>query len=86
MPRSLKLLIIGVVAASAVALVAATLAFPLYASIALPNPEEGVKPSQAAILTGVLFWILLTLVASALPVQMPRGTKQAVSIAPSSAA
>ena len=51
-------------------------------SIALPNPEEGVEPSQAAILTGVLFWILLTLVASALPVQMPRGTKQAVSIAP----
>ena len=82
MPRSLKLLILGVVAASALALVAATLAFPLYASIALPNPEEGVEPSQAAILTGVLFWILLTLVASALPVQMPRGTKQAVSIAP----
>ena len=56
--------------------------FPLYPSIALPNPEEGVQPSQAAILTGVLFWILLTLVASALPVQMPRGTEQAVSIAP----
>ena len=82
MPRSLKLLILGVVAASAVALVAATLAFPLYASIALPNPEVGVTPSQTAILTGVLFWILLTLIASALPVQMPRGTKQAVSIAP----
>src|SRR5262245_51648861 len=82
MPRSLKLLILGVVAASAVALVAATLLFPLTDPIALPNAQDGLKPSLEAKLLGVAFWTLLTLVASALPVQMPRGTKQALSIAP----
>ena len=77
MPRSLKLLIFGVVAASAVALVAATLLFPLTPGIALPNPGSGDAASQQELLLGVAFWILLTLVASALPVQMPQETCQA---------
>src|SRR6188768_3023517 len=81
MPRSLKLLIFGVVAASAVALVAATLLFPLTPGIALPNPGTGITASQQELLLGVAFWTLLTLVASALPVQMPRGSRQAVSFA-----
>src|SRR6185369_3098942 len=34
------------------------------------------------ILLGIAFWTALTLVSSALPVQMPRGTRQAVSFAP----
>ena len=33
-----------------------------------------------------LFWTVLTLVASALPVQLPRGTQQAVAMAPIMAA
>jgi putative nucleotidyltransferase with HDIG domain len=70
------------VAASAVALVAATLLFPLTPEIALPNAPQGQSPSGQALLLGVAFWMLLTLVASALPVQMPRGTQQAVSFAP----
>ena len=82
MPRSLKLLIFGVVAASAVALVAATFVFPVGDAIALPSPQDGEAATNEAKLLGVAFWTLLTLVASALPVQMPRGTKQAVSIAP----
>jgi putative nucleotidyltransferase with HDIG domain len=81
MPRSLKLLILGVVAASAVSLVAATLWFPLTPGIALPNASQG-APTQPELMLGVLFWIVVTLFASALPVQMPRGTQQAVSFAP----
>jgi putative nucleotidyltransferase with HDIG domain len=82
MPSSLKLLIFGVVAASAVALVAATFVFPVGDAIALPNANEGEVATPEAKFLGVAFWTILTLIASALPVQMPRGTKQAVSIAP----
>jgi len=82
MPRSLKLLIAGVVAASAVALIATTLLIPVEDAIALPSPSQGSRASVASLLLGLAFWIGLCLVASALPVQMPRGTFQAVSIAP----
>src|SRR5215204_527590 len=82
MSRSLKLLLVGVVAGSAIALVAATLVFGAYGSIALP-PHEGSEPAPlGTILLGMAFWTALTLVSSALPVQMPRGTQQAVSFAP----
>ena len=86
MPRSLKLLIAGVVAASAFALVATTFVFPITSGIALPNAPDGVDPTLEALLLGVGFWIVLTSVASALPVQMPRGSQQAVSFAPMVAA
>jgi putative nucleotidyltransferase with HDIG domain len=82
MPKSLKLLLIGVVAGSAVALVAATLVFGAYGAIALPPPAPGQDAPLGDILTGIVFWTALTLVSSALPVQMPRGTQQAVSFAP----
>ena len=82
MPKSLKLLLIGVVAGSAVALVAATLVFGAYGAIALPPPAPGQEAPLGDILLGILFWTALTLVSSALPVQMPRGTQQAVSFAP----
>ena len=82
MPKSLKLLLIGVVAGSAVALVAATLVLGAYGAIALPPPAPGQEAPLGDILLGVAFWTALTLVSSALPVQMPRGTQQAVSFAP----
>jgi HD-GYP domain-containing protein (c-di-GMP phosphodiesterase class II) len=78
MPRTLKLYIVGVVAASAFALVATALTFPVDYDIQLPLLED----DNAAVWLGVVFWIGMTLVASALPVQMPRGTLVAVSIAP----
>ena len=81
MPRSLKLLLVGVVAGSAIALVAATLVFGAYGAIALP-PPEGQVATPGAILLGMAFWTVLTVISSALPVQMPRGTQQAVSFAP----
>jgi putative nucleotidyltransferase with HDIG domain len=79
MPRPLKLYITGVVAASALALVVTTLWFgDLDERIAFAPLGTG----EAGKLAGVLFWTALTLVASALPVQMPRGTLVAVSVAP----
>jgi putative nucleotidyltransferase with HDIG domain len=39
-------------------------------------------PTQFEIALGVAFWIVLTLVTSALPVKLPLGTHQAVSMAP----
>ena len=82
MPRSLKLLLVGVVAGGAIALVAATLVFGAYDAIALPPPPQGQDAPFSEILIGIAFWTALTLVSSALPVQMPRGTRQAVSFAP----
>src|SRR6185436_20916807 len=39
-------------------------------------------PSQAQVALGIGYWVLLTLVTSALPVRLPLGTHQAVSMAP----
>src|SRR5215218_9428676 len=78
MPRQLKLYIIGVVAAGALALIATTLVIPV-------DPTIGAgfgAPGDISTLAGVGFWVLATLLASALPVRMPRGTMVAVSIAP----
>ena len=77
MPRSLKIYIIGLVAISAIALVVTSLVIPVEREIAL-----GVFGNeQLDILVGVAFWTVLTLLASALPVQMPRGTMINTSIA-----
>jgi putative nucleotidyltransferase with HDIG domain len=78
MPRSLKLYIAGVVAASALALLVTTLQFKVKSSIALGN----FLPPDMAIALGIGFWLVLTLAASALPVRMPRGTLVTVSVAP----
>src|SRR6185503_18262714 len=84
MPRLLKFYIASVVAVGAVALAAATLVF-------LPPPPEiairiasvpGATPTDLEFLLGVAFWTILTLIGSAFPVQLPRGTHQAVAIAP----
>ena len=72
-------------AISALALVVATLLYPPNPAIALPLP--GVAPSTGfAILAGVGFWILLTVVCWALPVKLPFGTHIGVATAPMLAA
>ncbi len=86
MPRSLKIYIAGVVTLSAFALVVATFVFPVDPRIALGLPGSTttatIVPSSQQLALGVAFWIALTLITSALPVKLPRGTHQAVSLAP----
>ena len=85
MPQSLKAYIAGVVTLSAIALGVATFAFPAtdFPDIAIDvGLAQGGSTGQLNILIGVLFWTLLTLVASALPVRLPRGTQQGVALAP----
>jgi putative nucleotidyltransferase with HDIG domain len=41
-----------------------------------------VHPSQIQVFAGIAFWIVLTLLASAVPVRLPRGSHQAVAMAP----
>ena len=76
MSRNLRLYIIGVVVLGAVALIATTFVFPLY-----PTIGTGFEVfNEAAPFAGLLFWISATLVASVLPVKMPRGALFAVSV------
>jgi len=65
---SIRLLIIATVAAAGVSFAAATVLFPARTDI-------GGLP-------GVAYWIIVTLVASALPVRLPQGTFASVSFAP----
>ena len=78
MPRSLKIYIAGVVAASALALLVTTLVFPVEPEIAIGD----FLPQDVSIVAGFAFWTILALVSSALPVKMPRGTLVSVAIAP----
>jgi putative nucleotidyltransferase with HDIG domain len=90
MPTSLKLYIVAVVALSALALGAATILAPTNPVFSSPNFDialrwitaPGTQPATAEVLAGVAFWTAAALFTSALPVQMPRGTHVAVSIAP----
>src|SRR5665648_492500 len=77
MPRSLKTYITGLVALSALALVATSLVIPVDSRIAFGWFGD----SQADVLAGIAFWTAMTLLASALPVQMTRGTLVNTSIA-----
>jgi putative nucleotidyltransferase with HDIG domain len=87
MPRSLKLFITGVVAIGALALVAATFLYPAKDEIALRfATTRPSSPSELETLLGVAFWTVLALIGSAYPVQQPRGSQQAVAIAPIMAA
>ena len=84
MPRLLKLYVAGVVAVGAFALIAATLAF-IPPDDAIAVRLTSVPPARATdveLLLGVAFWTILTLIGSAFPVQLPRGTHQAVAVAP----
>jgi HD-GYP domain-containing protein (c-di-GMP phosphodiesterase class II) len=81
MPKSLKLYIAGVVVLSAIALPTATLVFHADPQIAI-GYVAGQTPSDNSILIGIAFWTILALLGSAFPVVLPRGTQQAVAIAP----
>ena len=78
MSRGLKLYIAGVVVASVIALATTTFAFPAESGIGVGFAFAG----EYSVLFGVLFWTGLTAIASALPVQMPRGSLVAVATAP----
>ena len=81
MSRSLKLYIAGLVTMGAFALVVTSLRFPVHPEIGIElDAIAGISDSER--LVGVAFWIIVTLFASALPVQMPRGILVAVSTAP----
>ncbi len=86
MPRSLKLFITGLVAMSVFALLATSFVFAAKAGWVLGiRPDIAIPLTDSAefnVLAGVLFWVVLTLFASALPVQMPRGTVVSTSFAP----
>lgn len=75
MPLSLKLYIAGVAIAGAAALAVATLLCPPYGAIAMGGGPFGT-------FLGIAFWVAVTLVASALPIEMPAGMLVSVSIAP----
>ena len=81
MPKTLKLYLISVVVLGALALGTATLVFPVFPSrTAIALPIGGSIEVEVAL--GIVFWTTLTLIGSASPVQLPRGTHQAVAIAP----
>ena len=86
MPRALKAYIATIVTLSALALLVATLLYPANPRIALSlthaSATTATPPSSFEIALGVMFWTIVTLVASALPVRLPQGTHQAVSMAP----
>ncbi len=81
MPRSLKAYVAVVVATGAFALLAATFLFPPKPGIAIPVDAFASSPAVGYAL-GIAYWVALTLIGSAFPVQLPRGTQQAVAIAP----
>ncbi len=81
MPRPLRTYVTGLVVASAIALVVTSLLFEIRDPIALDlDGQAGVSGLDR--LAGLLFWIALAVLTSALPVKMPRGILVAVSIAP----
>ncbi len=82
MPRSLKLYVAVVVVIGALALVTATFVYPPKPAIAISLPGSVGSPTTPEYALGVLYWMALTLIGSAFPVQLPRGTQQAVAIAP----
>jgi putative nucleotidyltransferase with HDIG domain len=78
MNRSLKAYIAGLVTVCAVALAVTSLVIPVNDAIRLHVFED----VQLDVLAGLIFWTAVTLLASALPVEMPRGSIVNTSIAP----
>jgi hypothetical protein len=77
MPRSLKIFITWLVTTSAIVLVVTSLAIPIDPRIGL-----GIADNESIdIAAGLAFWTLMTLLASAFPVVMPRGSIINTSIA-----
>jgi putative nucleotidyltransferase with HDIG domain len=86
MPKSLKLYVVGLVSVSAFALVATSLALSGAEGYVLGmRPAISIVPGstdERPVFIGLVFWVLVSLFASALPVRMPRGTVVSVGIAP----
>jgi riboflavin transporter FmnP len=80
--RPLRIYVTWLVGAALVALVATSLVIPVDQSIAFPVGDSGAIRTSV----GIAFWTLLTLLASALPVQLSSGVQVAVSTAPLMAA
>jgi HD-GYP domain-containing protein (c-di-GMP phosphodiesterase class II) len=78
MPKSLSIYIAGLVTVGALALAITSLVIPVDGHIRLNVFES----ESLDIIAGIAFWTGLTLLASALPVRMPRGTLINTSIAP----
>ena len=79
-----KLYVTGLVISSALALVVTSLVFagkPGYILGMTPEISAVQPPSEFGVAVGLLFWTVMTLFASALPVRMPRGTIVSVSFA-----
>ena len=81
MPKSLKLYVTAVVVIGAIALMAATFLFPPKPAIAIQISAFTSSPALESAL-GIFYWTVLTVIGSAFPVLLPRGTQQAVAIAP----
>jgi putative nucleotidyltransferase with HDIG domain len=81
--RSLKAYIAVVVALSVGALFAATFLFPADSAVAIRlSAGGGTRPPSLEIGLGIAFWTVVATVSSAMPVQLPRGIKLTVSMAP----
>jgi putative nucleotidyltransferase with HDIG domain len=86
MSRSLKFFIAGLVSISAIALLLTGFVFSSREEFFL-GMRAGISidqqhPTDANVFFGVLYWTLITLVAGAFPVRMPRGTMASVALAP----
>ena len=78
MPKSLSIYIAGLVTVGALALAITSFVIPVDSHIRLNVFES----ERLDIVGGIAFWTGLTLLASALPVLMPRGFRIDTSIAP----
>jgi putative nucleotidyltransferase with HDIG domain len=86
MSRSLKLYIAGLVILSVVALGFASFAYSQSPGYIL-GMRDSIGPrlfdsKELDVAVGLAFWVLVTLLASTMPVRMPRGTLVTVAIAP----
>ena len=73
MSRTVSRLVTSTVAVAIVLFAAATFLSP---------PRDTIAAATCSVPLGLAFWTALTLVASALPVRLPRGTVASVSVAP----
>jgi riboflavin transporter FmnP len=84
-PRPLRIYLTSLVATALIALLATGFVFPVESGIALPF-SGALNPGAFDLAAGVAFWVLVTLLASALPVELSGGVQVAVSTAPLMAA
>jgi len=86
MSRSLKLYITGLVGFSVLALALTSFVLAGHPDLVFGmRPDIRLKigqPPELEVLLGLVFWILLTMFAGALPVRMPRGSLVSVAMAP----